>query len=472
MLLADYVKAVRRHLAVVLLCTTAGLLLAAMSVLGARPQYTASRSVLVTGSSPSRDVNQIAADRVSSYLTIADSEVVAREVSTALLELGRPIGTYTIGAANPTGTSIITLTATAGSADGAEVVVTTAMTVFIRQVASIEREANGGGTPVSTLVPIGTATLPASPDARHRSLVLALGLGAGLFFGVCGALLLYGVRRQVRGVEDVEDNVGVRVLGYVPRPWNLRRGGAGGRAVREAFRRLLVPIQESRREGPAGQGTGRIVLVTSPTFREPAVPVGRGLANALLSVGSPVALIGLEGRQPADAPGGSDTAPPGYRLRMLRPGQGSTRLDVIVNPSEIAPTDPPDHDGHGQPSLPYLLTTLRRQSVSVVLCAPGLLRSADAALLADRDADVVLVLEEHTTALTEARRAVVTLSQSGTNLLGVVLAARRPVTDVLPRFARRRPVPAAAAEPAAPARHGPAGRDLASEQPVPGTGKR
>ncbi|MFO8165433.1 MAG: polysaccharide biosynthesis tyrosine autokinase [Desulfatiglandales bacterium] len=64
---------------------------------------------------------------------------------------------------------------------------------------------------------ISQAEVPSLPSHPRRTRTMALGLAAGLMFGIMGAYLLEALDRGFRTEEEVEQNTGLPVLGIFPR---------------------------------------------------------------------------------------------------------------------------------------------------------------------------------------------------------------------------------------------------------------
>jgi polysaccharide biosynthesis transport protein len=64
---------------------------------------------------------------------------------------------------------------------------------------------------------ISKAEVPSFPSHPRKTRTMALGLAAGLMFGIMGAYLLEALDRGFRTEEEVEENTGLPVLGIFPR---------------------------------------------------------------------------------------------------------------------------------------------------------------------------------------------------------------------------------------------------------------
>jgi capsular polysaccharide biosynthesis protein len=74
---------------------------------------------------------------------------------------------------------------------------------------------------------VSQAIPPQLPSTPKREIIVLAALLGGLVIGVALAFLLEYRNRGVRGVEDVEDFIGVKVLATIPRVSGRRWQHAG-----------------------------------------------------------------------------------------------------------------------------------------------------------------------------------------------------------------------------------------------------
>jgi tyrosine-protein kinase Etk/Wzc len=74
---------------------------------------------------------------------------------------------------------------------------------------------------------ISLADPPELPTSPNRIQIVAVALLGGLVVGVALAMLLEYLNRRVRGIRDVEDFVGLKVLATIPRVSRSRWRRAG-----------------------------------------------------------------------------------------------------------------------------------------------------------------------------------------------------------------------------------------------------
>jgi hypothetical protein len=78
---------------------------------------------------------------------------------------------------------------------------------------------------------LSPALAPQLPSGPRRDIILLACLVAGLLVGVGLALFLEYINRTVRGIDDIEDAIGLTVIGTIPTiSRTLLRKRAGGRS--------------------------------------------------------------------------------------------------------------------------------------------------------------------------------------------------------------------------------------------------
>jgi non-specific protein-tyrosine kinase len=417
----DYVRALRKHVVLILVFLVIGIGLSAALVARSKPSYTSSESILVSGSDSTNDANQVAANRISSYLTVAGSDLVANRVDESLA--GKvPTGTYSIAAANPTGTAIIELKATAATPTAARLVTTQSVSVFIAVVREIEVNASSGGKPVSTLVAIGEASVPVSASTSN-SLILALGAAVGLFLGVAGALLRYSLDSSLQDVDQAEAELGAGVLGAVPLLKRRARSQlfVGDRgAAGDEFHKIAV-----RAHHRAGGGDPRI-LVASSVRGEGCSTVARNLACALALNGVPTVLVTEEqfandSTEPVARQGKSA---PRAQMRLRHPVDSPNDLRVVSLPEDARTDSDRAATNWAQEALKLLANQTPAVPRTVVVDAGPSIDNAETEIIADLCTHVVVVVETGRTDRAIARRTMRRFAGYDLPVVGVVLTPK------------------------------------------------
>ncbi|TLF76819.1 polysaccharide biosynthesis tyrosine autokinase [Nocardia cyriacigeorgica] len=391
--------------------------------------YTASSSVYVsmaTGTSvnDSYQGGLAAQQRVRSYVDLATSVTVAQRVKDQLgLAMSVDELRDKITATAPPATTLIFVSVTDSSAEGARVLADQVVSQFRRLVAeleSIQRDA----APAARAEVVDKAQLPSAPSGPQQTRLLGLGLLAGLVLGGAAAVLRDRLDRRLRSSADVEAVVAVPVLGIVD---DGRPGEAG------ELRRLRARLTRDDRDPAA------IVLASLSPRSRPEVAIG--LARSFADAGHSVLLL--------DA----DTTGRGSSTRLLPPEtrRGLAELLRHRGPPGEAIVSWPDSGvdllplGEADARTPDLLASERFTEIMaklgaefdhIVVDAAPVTGAADAIALTRRAEAAVGVIELGTTTATQVRGALATLGDGGTGLDGVVVysaAARRA-----PRLWKRR----------------------------------
>jgi len=250
------------------------------------------------------------------------------------------------------------------------------------------------------------ASAGAPLDAALRA--LALGLVTGLGLAILAGLL----DPRARSTEEVSEQLGLGIVGQIPRERPSRRTGAlqllrdDGSAGAEAIRTLRTNLELD----PAGRLEG-IVLVSSSVTGEGKSTTAANLAIALARAGRRVALVDLDLRRPALAGLFRVAQTPGF-TDVVR---GTVDLDDAVRLVELDRS--PDDSASAGPTAPVTLTlipagtqlgseesavaaspalipalaTLRELADVVLLDSPPLLEGGDALALSQH-ADALLII--------------------------------------------------------------------------------
>jgi uncharacterized protein involved in exopolysaccharide biosynthesis len=86
-----------------------------------------------------------------------------------------------------------------------------------------DAQINADARPEARLV--SAASVPRLPSRPRRDLIVLASLFTGLLVGVALAFLLEYVNRTVRGISDIEDVLGLKVIGTIPLAPPIKAGG-------------------------------------------------------------------------------------------------------------------------------------------------------------------------------------------------------------------------------------------------------
>lgn len=238
----------------------------------------------------------------------------------------------------------------------------------------------------SNITVVDRASPPSKPSKPTVPLYLALGAGAGLFFGACAALLVEAVDNKIQGTEEIEA-LRLPLLGIVPQI-QLDKGrylqpimlDSGYSAFSEAIRGLRSTLLISRsRRAP------QVLLITSASPGEGKSTLALNLAASLAQFDKRVLLVEADMRRP---------------VLMQRLGlQGKGGLSVLLADSHAdidyktlaqypnlyilpaGPTPPYPAELLGSQSMQTRIDAWRKDFDFIVIDSPPVLPVSDSQLL-------------------------------------------------------------------------------------------
>lgn len=278
---------------------------------------------------------------------------------------------------------------------------------------------------------IDAAEPPAAPSQPNAFRNLALAASLGALAAVFGALLMERLHDPVLTAADVENRLGLPLLGSIPM--------ARKRPVAEALRDPRSPVSEAYHAVRAalqfatGGGAPRTLLVTSARSGEGKSVTALALAEAFARLDRKVLLVEADLRQPSMHRSFPDASPAGLSSLL----SGAADLDAVVQPTGRANLWLV-HAGPGPPSPAELLAGSRLGAFiaeaaarfdHVLIDAPPVMNLADAPTLAALANATLLVADAGAARAGAARLAVSRLRAAGARLVGCLLTkcdARRP----------------------------------------------
>jgi capsular exopolysaccharide synthesis family protein len=287
-------------------------------------------------------------------------------------------------------------------------------------------------TSIRVVDPADPPTWPATPK---KGLNLLLGFSGGFALGALLILLTESLDTNVKTIADVEESLGLPLLGVIPQTTNAeiqpldfivsakRSGAHGWSQIAEAYRALRTSILLS---GPGGKP--RVLLFTSSRPSEGKTSAVICEAIVLALSGARVLLVDADMRRPTVH--SRFRLPNNIGLSTVLVGESAFK-DTIHSIKEVpslhilsaGPSAPLPAELLGSESLRKLLETARKDFDFILFDTPPILTVTDAAVLAPQCDGVVVILRYGETAKNAVTRAGYLLQRAGGKVLGVVLNA-------------------------------------------------
>jgi len=422
--LREYADIVRRRLTWVVVPVLLAVAAAAFFVFTAPPRYSSTTTLFflddASASSSSPD-----AERLASYVTLVTSARIATSVrreldlSTSLTELQK-----SISASTRPNTLLLDITATAGDRREAEAIATAAAKDLIGLAAELEASrTSAAGTGSPARLTVAQEATPAKPVGGHvQDLVLAAMLG--LLAGIALALAREALDGRVISVNQIRHDTGVPTLATVPQ---LRRDpavrsvvGDPSRRPAEAFRRLRLSLQL------VGSTASPTVVVAGCEPGDGAATTVCGLGETLERAGMRVVLVGIDPLSTDRKERGQQEGLAEVLLgRMtlaegLVPWRDGSSMQVLP----VGRSDTYRHELFGSDAMVRLARSLEQRFDVVLVNAPPLRSSVDAAIFgAATGSGIVVVVRHGRTQREHVRDAVEVVHDGGAQLLGIVLTS-------------------------------------------------
>jgi len=282
-----------------------------------------------------------------------------------------------------------------------------------------------GGVQANNISIVDPAQAPGGPSSPNLMINLALAALLGLGFGVGVAFLLEALDESLATPEDVENKLGLPVLGVIPL---LNKGESPLEALAdvrspfaEAYYSLRTALQFS-----TPNGTPAALLVTSSRPAEGKSTTAYAVAVNLARVGKRVLLMDGDLRNPSmhrlmgvsNAKGVSNLLAGVEELSALAAPTQEPGLDFVP----CGPLPPNPAELWGGDRLRRLLNQAAQSYDHVVIDGPPVLGFADAPILAASVAGTVFVLEAGGTRRAQARGALRRLTMGRGRIIGAVLS--------------------------------------------------
>lgn len=441
--LRDYANALKRHWFGIVLMTVLGLAVGYGWAAVQTPVYSADASgVVVVLPVEGQEIvapgayDSLAQSKVPTYMEMAQWRTVAEKAAADLGISASPESLIQrITLENPQGTPIIKVVASGSTPESARDLAE----AWVNGLTATIDEREGTGEPGSAPITVQlaeSASLPSSPSFPDQRMALAVGGVLGFGMGIAFALVRAVSDRRVRARDDVEQRLGIPVVGTLPMASEVdvdqrlltaqQSGTKSSYAMREALRVLRTNLQFMDVDNPP-----RVIVVTSAVPGEGKSTVAANLAATLAANGAPVVLVDGDLRRPtvAKTVGATDSA------GLTDVLAGRVRItDVIQRSAEVphlavvvAGTIPPNpSEVLGSVKMKAVLDDLAKHA-TVIVDAPPVLAVTDGAVLAHQADGALLVVSAGKTTYDLVEKARAALEKVHGRVLGVVLN-RAPLT--------------------------------------------
>ena len=281
-----------------------------------------------------------------------------------------------------------------------------------------------GGIGTNNISIVDKALPPANPFKPNYPLNIAVGMLLGLMGGAAAAVLREHMEDAALQPGDVQQKLGVPLLGVTPRLAAeidvLAALKEPKSPLAEAYFSILTSLQFS-----TPHGAPKSLMLTSAQAQEGKSTTSVALALALVRVGARVLLIDGDMRNPSlhksfDRPlraGLSNLLTGNGQLPDLVEDSGIPNLSLVMagpippNPAELLSAN----------AIVRILDEATKIFDHVIVDGPPVLGLADAPLLTRAVEGTVLVIEAGRTPVTRARHAIERLFAVRTHIIGAIL---------------------------------------------------
>lgn len=444
--LRDYGRALRRHWFSVVLMTVLGVAVGFGWASIQTPVYQADAGGLIKprsatledgGLLTAQQSDMLARGKVATYLDMATWRSTADAAAQELdIDTAPDVLVRRITVENPDNTAILKITATGNSPQAARDLATAWVSGLIATIDANEGVDGAPGTSEMTVSLAESASLPTSPAFPDTKVAMLVGGVLGLGGGIAFALVRAVSDRRIRATDDVEERLGLPVVGSLPESTaltdrqHLHRGDsqppAGSKAarvdfaVRESLRMLRTNLQFMNVDNPP-----RIIVVSSALPSEGKSTVAASLARTLAEAGEPVVLVDGDLRRPTVA----ETMGIRGELGLTDALAGRVQLaDVLHRVSESAAfivlpagTIPPNpSELLGSERMGSILSELGEHA-TVIVDAPPLLSVTDSAVLTRHADGALLVASVGKSTYDQVEKAILAVERIHGGVLGIVL---------------------------------------------------
>ncbi|MEV0968110.1 polysaccharide biosynthesis tyrosine autokinase [Microtetraspora glauca] len=425
--LLHYLRLARRSWPLIVLSLIIASSAAAVVTANTPPSYTATTSMIVSGTDKESDLStayqsgMLSAQRVTSYASLLTSRRVLSKI-TDPADLGRLQSAVTAEAIP--GTVLLRATVTDADPVRAARLANNLGETFSKLIDQIERPTPKSRPAVKVTV-VDRATVPTVPVSPKPLVNQAVALLLALLLAMATVVLRDRLDTTIKTIETLQDTSKTSILGIIGyekdaqrHPLVLRETGHSTRA--EAFRSLRTNLQFI---GVDRQPKTLVVTSSLPSEGKSSTSVN--LAITLAQAGWRVVLVDADLRRPRipsylgieGAAGLTDVLIDKAGLQDVTQVWGTPGISVL--PSGKVPPNPSEL--LGSQNMRMVLAQLSRDYDIVVIDAPPLLPVTDAAALAAFCDATLLVARYGKTRREHVVRAVELLTSVNARLVGAVL---------------------------------------------------
>jgi succinoglycan biosynthesis transport protein ExoP len=391
---------------IVALGAAVGLAVAAALTTTATPEYSsrASLQFSLAYSTSATDINQGSAytrSEMLSYAELASSATILQPVLRELeLDLSPAALASRISVTTPPDTSVLHIAVTDETPRQAASIAN-AVAASVSRYAVSHSPVDEELGPLIGVTTIASASTPTSPSSPRLTVNLAAGLLLGLFAGVLVAMARLRADTRLRTVQDIAAVTDAPVLGTIGGHRHSHAARPG--EVSDSVRRIAAALRHSLAVRPAA-----VMVVTPVAAGAHALSLAEQIAASLSATGHPSAVLdGTLARHSASErdDGTADGAATGERR---------TDADAIT-----------DHEGTRLHTLGAAVDERRAHCDTVLLAAPSIAASADAAILGSLSADALIIVHARTVRAEHLLSALRELAAAGLAPRGIILDEAR-----------------------------------------------
>ncbi len=281
-----------------------------------------------------------------------------------------------------------------------------------------------GGVGTNNISIVDRASQPIFPRSPNLLLNVCLALVGGLLLGVLAALGLDYLDDSFRAPEDIEREIGLPVIGVIPKPnpgetvedqlLNARS------AMAEAYRSLRTGLQFSTSEG-----LPRTLVITSSKPSEGKTTTSIALAQSLANLGLQILLIDGDLRNASVHKRmrcGNELGLSNYLSGSKQPEdvvQSTPTVGLVVITSGPLPPNPAEL--LNGPRLQSLLALASQSFDLVLIDGPPIMGLADAPILSSAVQATMLVVAANETRRSVVKVALKRLQLARANVIGALL---------------------------------------------------